>query len=828
MFNLSNLLAPRWLKVIRDLTSNRARTLLVIASITVGIFAVGVVQHINTVIVDEMATVYEESNAAHATIITSGVDDDLLDIIRAVPGVAEAEGRGALTVDVQVADGVWEPMTINAISSFENQTVSIVTLDEPPAGLGQNNTGQNNTSQESGVSYVWPAEEQIILERSSLDTQDRLPAELSVGDALVVEDANNKIRTLGLTGLAYDAGGMPVSFSGTPIGYVDIDTFEWLGGDSTYSQINIRVEGGPLTEAYAQQIADDVAAKIEKAGLVVQQVRAFTPGELPLQSIFDALTLILTPLGILALILGSFLVINTMSALISQQTRQIGVMKSIGATRGDLIRMYLGSVFVYSVISLVIAVGLTVVVAGAIEMVLSGFINLSVPSFVLPRNVLLIEIAIGLLVPALAALWPIIQGTGVTVREAISDYGVGNGQSGNGWIERIIGRIKGLSRPLQISLRNTFRKKARLILTLITLTLGGMIFMTVGSVQSSLEGQVDEVLAYNQFDVRLTLDREYRIAQVEQAAFEIENVATVETWGGGSAIRIREDGTESDTISITALPPSSAMVDPTLESGRWLIDEDQNAVVLSQNILDNEPDIQLGDAVVLEINEKARTWVVVGFAQTTDFTGGISAYVNQDYYARITNSVGRAQTVLLKMDADSTASLDEMAAIIETHFTNSKIDIANVQTVEFIRNFTGAFFTIIVTLLLVMGVLIATVGALGLAGTMSTNVLERTREIGVMRAIGASDNTILSVVLIEGVIIGLISWIIGASLAWPVGFALSNAIGLALFQSPLGYVFSANGVFTWLLIVAGLAAVASLIPARNASRVTVREALAYE
>lgn len=818
MFNITNLFSPRWLKVIRDLTSNRARTLLVIASITVGIFAVGVVQHINTVITDEMTTVYEESNASNATIVANGIDDELLDVIREVPGVESAEGRGSLTVDVQVSEGVWEPLTLNAIPSFEEQTVGIITLDEVPSGPGQS----------SNIRYTWPEDEQLVLERSSLDTQDRLPVDLTVGDMLVVEDANGKIRELELTGLAYDANGMPVSFSGTPIAYVDMDTLEWLGGGSTYSEISIRVEGGPQTEAYAQEIADDVAAKVEKAGLVVQQVRAFTPGELPLQSIFDSLTLILTPLGILALVLGSFLVVNTMSALISQQTRQIGVMKSIGATRGDLIRMYLGSVLVYSLISLIVAIGLTVVVAGAIEVVLGGFINLSMPGLVLPTNVLLIEIAIGLLVPMLAALWPIIQGTTVTVREAISDYGVGNGQTGESWIERFVAGIKGLSRPIQISLRNTFRKQGRLILTLITLTLGGMIFMTVDSVQSSLEGQVDEVLAYNQFDVRLTLEREYRIAQVEQTAFEIENVATVETWGSGSALRIREDGTESDTISISALPPSSEMVDPTLESGRWLLDADQNAVVFSQSILDSEPDLQVGDEVILEIDEKERAWIIVGFAQTTDFTGGISAYVNQAYYAQLTNNVGSAQTVLIKMDAESAASLDEMAVLIEEHFESSNIGVANVMSVEFIRTFTGAFFTIIVTLLLVMGVLIATVGALGLAGTMSTNVLERTREIGVMRAIGASDRTILGVVLVEGVIIGLISWIIGAGMAWPVGLVLSNAIGLAMFQSPLAYVFSANGVFTWLLIVAILAGVASLIPARNASRVTVREALAYE
>jgi putative ABC transport system permease protein len=111
---------------------------------------------------------------------------------------------------------------------------------------------------------------------------------------------------------------------------------------------------------------------------------------------------------------------------------------------------------------------------------------------------------------------------------------------------------------------------------------------------------------------------------------------------------------------------------------------------------------------------------------------------------------------------------------------------------------------------------------------MSTNVLERTREIGVMRAIGASDGAVLQIVIVEGVIIGLISWFLGASLAFPVGALLANTVGLVLFQTALPYVFSGGGLATWLGIVVVLAVVASFLPAWRASRLTVREVLAYQ
>jgi putative ABC transport system permease protein len=127
-----------------------------------------------------------------------------------------------------------------------------------------------------------------------------------------------------------------------------------------------------------------------------------------------------------------------------------------------------------------------------------------------------------------------------------------------------------------------------------------------------------------------------------------------------------------------------------------------------------------------------------------------------------------------------------------------------------------------------MSVLIAIVGGLGLAGTMSLNVLERTREIGVMRAIGASDMSVLQIVLVEGLLLGIVSWCLGAALALPISKLLSDAVGLTFFNFALEFRFSVGGLLTWLVISMVLAVVASVLPAWNASRLTVRDVLAYE
>jgi putative ABC transport system permease protein len=137
-------------------------------------------------------------------------------------------------------------------------------------------------------------------------------------------------------------------------------------------------------------------------------------------------------------------------------------------------------------------------------------------------------------------------------------------------------------------------------------------------------------------------------------------------------------------------------------------------------------------------------------------------------------------------------------------------------------------FNVIIAFLLFMALLLGYVGGLGLMGTMSINVLERTREIGVMRAIGASDRAVLRIVLVEGVIIGLISWLIGGLIALPASRALTMAVGTTLLQAAPSYIFSTGGALLWLATVLLLSLVASFFPARGASRLTVREVLSYE
>lgn len=814
------MIGTRWRKVLRELWLNRTRTILVIVSIAVGVFAVGAVQLLRSVILTELKAVYASSNASQATILAVGADQGLVDSIGRMPDIADAQGRSNLGVKVQVGPEEWTNISLVAVDDFEDIRINLI---RPDPAL---------TAPDGVALGPWPDKDEIVLERSALQSSTALPAGLEAGQQLTLKGRDDKPRAVTVIGAVYDPSGFSAAFTGQATGYVTFDTLERLGGSRVYDQILLRVNGTEaqqLDQEYITGIANAVADKVERAGVTVRTVLVPEPGKLGLQDIFDALSLLLTPLGLLALVLSGFLVINTISALLAQQVRQIGVMKAVGARRHQVVAMYLGAVLIYSLFALAIAVPLTVVAAGGIASFLGGFINVDFPRWSLPVDVLLIQVAVGVLVPLLAALSPVFKGTGITVREAITDFGAGAGHLKDGWLTRLLSSLRGLPRPVQLSLRNTFRRRARLVMTLITLVLGGMIFMTVGSVRASLDGLIETGLDYYQFDVQIQFEEPYRVVRVEQVVRSLEGVATVEGWLGSQAVVARDDGTEGDTLTMTALPADSQMVQPTLTSGRWLKSDDQNAIVISQNVLAAESGIGVGSPLVLEIGEKEYTWTVVGVAQVL---GGppnqIPVYVNYPYFSRLVGDVNRASSLQLKLDPDSGLTMDEAAAALSERLENGGYRVASTFTIATLRRFTGAFFDIIVYLLLTMGVLIASVGALGLAGTMSTNVLERTREIGVMRAIGASNGSVLQIVLVEGMLIGLISWMLGALLAFPAGLALANTVGVVLFQSALPYVFSAGGVATWLVIVVVLAALASFLPAWRASRLTVREVLAYE
>ncbi|MFN8473104.1 MAG: FtsX-like permease family protein [Anaerolineae bacterium] len=812
---------PRWRKVVRDIGVNKTRTVLVVLSIAVGVFAVGLVTQTFSLVNDVLADTFTRTNFASATLTTDHFDDDLVETVRRMPGIEAAEGRSIAAVKVKVG-GEWKSLLLYAIPDYQRIQINRIFRQGPygPAA---------DFGAERGA---WPPPEHaVLLERSSLLIPGLVPAGLKVGDDMLIETDDGKQKMLRAAGLVSDPGNLPATFMNTAYGYISLDTLEWLTGSREMNQLNILVAGNKLDKTHVTEVAETVRNKVENSGRQVGSMSVPEPGRHPLQDLFQALLLLLNALGLLALLLSAFLIVNTIAALLSQQVRQIGIMKAIGARRRQVVGMYTVMVLIYGALAFLVAAPLAMLSSLRLVGYLAGFVNLDLPQFRVLPGVLALMGGIALLVPLIAAIVPVFMGTRVTVREAITEYGLGRGRYGTNIIDRILEHVRGVSRPMLISLRNTFRRKMRLLLTLSALVLGGAIFITVFSVRASMLLTLDDALKNFGMDIILPLTHPYRTELIEREATAVPGVSGVEMWGYNSLRRVRADDSESEAIDIMAPPAKTVMLDPTVIAGRWLVPEDENAIVLSTDVLKQEKDIQVGDEIKLKVRGKDETFHVVGLVRVVGrFGSGIGlAYINLPYYARMMGEVGRAGSLQLVTDRHDAAYQDTVKKALEEHFkaVGIKVSAGGITSGQ-IRSSNELFFNIIVALLMVMAVLMAVVGGLGLAGTMSLNVIERMREIGVLRAVGASDGAVERIVMVEGVLIGVLSGLAGAALAYIMGRLLSDLLGNLLFQMPLSYAFSWTGVIAWLVLVVVLASVASFVPARNAARLTVREVLAYQ
>jgi len=785
--------------------------MIVVLSIAVGVFAVGMIVSTQIMLSEDMASAYSATNPASAYLYPDDFDDELVEAVRHMDGVREAEGRvDWLTVRLRVGPDEWRDLAIDVIGDYDDMRLNRI----------------------APVSGAWPPPKKgILIERQSLPLTNA-----NVGDLIEIETSEGKIRQLSIAGLVHDMDNPPAPFVGHPFGYITFDTLEWLGYPRLYDELHILVSENQTDQEHIRAIADQVEQKIKKSGRTVYWTWIPEPGEHPANEAVQPLLIILGVLGVLSLLLSSFLVINTIAALMTQQIRQIGIMKTVGARTSQVMGIYLGAVLIFGLLSLVVAVPLGALAAYAMSGYLADLINFDLTGFRIPPQAIALEVAVGLIVPLLAALYPILAGARITVHEALNSYGLGKGLFGRSLIDRLVEEVttavRTLSRPMRISLRNTFRRKGRLTLTLFTLTLGGAIFIAILSVHASLLTTLDDALTYWNYEVEVNFSRSHRIAQIEREAMRIPGVAEAESWIGNTGRRHRPDGHEGPNIYILGAPADTNLIQPTLLEGRWLLPDDENALVVNTEVIKEESDIKVGDDIVLEVEGREHTWRVVGIVQGI-MTGRI-AYANQPYFARVIRYVGRSSGVqIVAAPPEDVSRHDptyqtELAKAIKGHFDSRGLQVRRTETIASIRETIEYQFGIIVIFLSIMAILIALVGGLGLMGTMSINVIERTREIGVMRAVGASDGSVVKVFVVEGIFIGVLSWFVGAVLALPVGKLLSDAVGAAFLEEPLNYTFSTKGTLLWLVIVVVLAALASILPAWNASRLSVREVLAYE
>lgn len=779
-------------KILRDLLVNKSRSLLIILAVAIGVAAFGLMITGRIVLEENLNEVYSNSAPAQTTLTLSPFDDDLLSFVQSMDSVSIAQARRVDQVRILSKADTWLSFEIHSIPDFNSISINKLTLEDS--------------------AIIPPQLDSILLERS-------LKNIMQVGDAVQIQLLDGDVHTLMVAGFVNDLSHLPSEISLSGLGYISAETADALGLDNEYNQLTV-IFANAVTRNDVEIQTTELVKDLEKEGYQVFSSSVPVPNQYALGGNMTSVLFILNSLGVLTLILSAFLVTSVMSAVMSQQIPQIGILKSLGARINQTMSLYFQEVLLFGVLALILAIPMGLIGAYFLADGVASGMNFNVERFNLPVLTLVLQAFSALLAPVLASLFPIISGSMITIREAISNYSPESAAKVTGF--HLFGELPQL---INLSVRNTFRRKGRLALTFVALLLAGSMFIAIIGIRQSMRDAVKEIQGDMNYDVGIDFVHPYSSNKLEAEALNVDGVNAAETWSVDNGRLVLSDDHLSGSIILYGVPEGTTMAQPGVIHGNWLTGNVTRGIFVNADFLDLSPSLKIGSIIKLNIAGREQEWTIVG-------SGGRgfipTAFVFYDDLASQTGLNGLANRLVVQTDFSNPAFQSEMQSNILARFDSVNFDVLGSQTTTEVKETSAAQMDVLIILLLAMVVLISVVGGLGLAITMSLNVIERTREIGILRSLGAQNGVVRRVVIVEGLVIGLISWALSIPCSIPLAVWIGNSLGNSLLARPLDYIFSIPAVLTWLGLMLAISVAASLVPAQSAAKLTIRDALVYE
>jgi putative ABC transport system permease protein len=778
-------IAPRWRKVFRDIAGTPLRTSLAVAAMAAGAFGVSMILTSYSILTRELKTTYTDTRPASAILILDGpVTDSVIDATRRVQGVADAEARPVVGGRLLYGNGQWLPLTLFVIRDFRDMRMDRVT----------------------GAKAI--ADDEILIEQSSLGI-----THANIGDHVIVRTSDRGEHPLRIAGTVHAAGLAPGWMEHAATGFVTWNSILRANAGVESQQLRILVTRDRLDERHIREVAKRVEHAIDRK---VTRIDVPTPGRHPHAAQMDTFLFLLGAFGALTFALSAVLVANMIHALLVEQLRQAAIMKTLGASTRQIASLYLGQVSILAVIALAIGIPIGISAGRAYARFCASMLNATIANAMPPMWVVAAEVMAGIAVPLLVALGPVWRVSRISIHEAFSN-GAGLHAFGTRPFDRWLSRRQSLPRPLMLSLRTAFHRRGRLALTVATLAVGGAAFIAALNVSAAWTRTLDADARARRFDVQAAFGRSYPIARVAQALATVPDVEHAEYW-------IESGADLGDTrVSLVGPDVDSRLLKLPLIEGRWLKRGDDAAAVINQSLAG----LHVGNDLVLRIKGRDVSWRIVGIVK--ELVPHANVYALPETILRATGQPrDMTRAVRIVTRRHDVASQVAASKAIERALDGAGILVGGIRALDDARQSFADHLVIIKSALIFAALLVVLVGGLGLTTTLTLNVIERTREIGILSAIGAAPRTIARGVVVEGIVMAILSWCIAVIVAIPITFALDAATGQMFIQSALDFFMSPAAIAGWLLLGVILAAVSSFHPARRAARLTIREAIAYE
>jgi len=804
-------------KIAGDVLSRKGRTALVSLSIFIGVLGVVTLFSMGDILVSRLKEDIQKNQLAMVKIglTTSDPAVDatdnalLLDLVLTQPGVTVTEGQLISQLYFKDPKGSDE---------FEQGT--LVAYSVPMGDL------QLEPLQLTKGDYPIAGSKQLAIEQRMADAYNlkvgdsiglRMVSQASTGDSIPVEDW----IISGIVFQPYVLVEGDVEMASTV--FTTLEDAQYISGIQNLTGLYLRYDSFET----AQQANTNLTSAISNnTPFTPFYSFLFDPALNEQVSTAQNTGSVLGMLGIVALLVSGFLVVNVITSIVVEQKRQIGVLKALGASGWDNFVMYAGIALTYGLLGVIPGVVFGIPLGYLAAQGMADTMATVVDKFTFSSSAIMMGIVIGLAVPVLAAFVPVFNGSRVKILDAMTDLGI-DSSYGRGLLPRLINRLR-LPATIRQGMSNVIQKRGRLAFTVLTLTIAAGAFMGIFALFSSIDSVLNNTFDTFNVEILIQPDQPQDFDAVSQLIMDnVDGIAAVDRHNG---LNIEIAGYDGGTYGVAAdgYDPdvSPSPFDLTLSKGVQLAENmDPNAIIITSSMADTMGK-RVGETLVVTGAGTTREMTIVGTAKFP-FPNVWMRWETVAEFAGFTlNDQPSARNLLVKLageDPTAQETADKIDAINEVLLAHG-ITATYRNFPEFIDQITTTVRVFQVIFNVTAG-LIALVGALGLLMAISMSVFERQKEIGVMRSIGAGSTPVATQFLTEGLIVGVLAWVLGL----PISYGLSQLIIAALdlgdaFQ--LSYPLSAP--LTGFIGMLAITALASLWPAISASRKTVSNILRYQ
>ncbi len=783
-------------KSVTDLWRRRTRAVFSVLTLALAVASVFFFA-VPTLIDRRMQQEVAEGRLADATLALRPValDDGQLAALADLPNVAAVEARTSAEIRVLVGERRAAARVVG-VRDLAHQSVDVVRL----------------------VSGELPGPGMVLtdIQNANVGVYDG-----AAGDGLTVLGGNGQELSFTVAGRARSLpGGEMVQDDNLIVLYAPAATVAAFSGQPGYDQLAFRFDdpSPAAAEATVGRIRQFLETVPGFAGLSnLPAVRA--PGDWPGRADTETFGQLLGVITVLALLSAVVLISSTMSTLVSDQTREIAVMRAIGARRRQVTAVYLRTTVLLGALGAAVGAALGVGLSSVLARYFGSEFWAVPVSPGVAATVLLVGLAVGLVTPSLAALPAIRRGVRADLREALAASGSAMG--GDGALDRLLRRAGFLPRVAQIGLRNVGRRKRRSLAT------AAIVALAVGNLLA--------VLALAEAATRSTRDswgnhlEDIQIYTGGRTAFDDEADAVIRATPGVA----EAEPVLKNTVAVAGREAFVWGVEQEplflyrLAAGRWF-DQDEAAgaepvAVIERNIA-QILGIEVGDRATVTFVTGEAELTIIGIA-TNQQEDGTAFYVPLPTARRLVGQPSGTRSYWIKAGSAETGAIDRAANALEDRLAPLGYDVATEITYVATADEVAANRTL-TTSIAVLGFVIVAMSMVGLANAVTTNVIERIREIGVLRSIGARARHIRWIFASEGVALAVAGWLIGI----PVGYALTRLIVRLVWEIVevrIPVVFPGLNIPIALAGTLALALVVLALPVRRASRLRPGDALRY-